>query len=42
VQAQYDALCAQIRGLPSHLDIHNGGMILTAYRSVLHGTARAW
>jgi len=30
VQAQYDALCAQIRGLPRHLGIHNGGLILTA------------
>ena len=29
LQRLYDALCARIRGLPRHLGIHNGGMILT-------------
>ncbi len=28
-KAQYDRLCAQIKGLPRHLGIHNGGMIIT-------------
>ncbi len=28
-RAQYDRLCAQIKGLPRYLGIHNGGMIIT-------------